>query len=293
MQNPPLSESAGSVVSASPRPDPMVPQPYRILRRRQETHDSFTIELAPADGSPHPGFRPGQFNMIYAFGAGEVPISFSGPDHDPTRMIHTIRAVGPVTRHLSTLKAGAVVGVRGPFGTPWPMEKAIGRDVVLVVGGIGLAPLRPVIYHVLHRRAEFGRLVILYGSRNPQDLLYLKELERWGRLPGVQVEVTVDRADAQWHGQVGVVPALLPHAQLDPLHAIAMTCGPEIMMKFSARGLLSRGLKPTDIYLSMERNMKCAIGQCGRCQLGPTFICKNGPVYTHEQIAPLMDIQEL
>jgi len=277
----------------TPELDPMLPTPYRILRRKQETRDTFTLEIAPADGSAHPGFQPGQFNMLYQFGAGEVPISFSGADHDPSRMIHTIRAVGPVTVALSKLKVGATIGVRGPFGTPWPLQNALGKDVVVVVGGIGLAPLRPVIYHILHRRAQFGRLVILYGGRTPNELLFMKELHAWETLKDVQVEVTVDRADAGWTGLVGVVPSLLPSANFDPYHAIAMTCGPEIMMKFAARGLMAKGVNPDNIYLSMERNMKCAIGQCGRCQLGPTFICKNGPVYPHTQLAPLLEIKEL
>lgn len=273
--------------------DPMLPHPYRILKRKQETTESFTVELAPADGTSHPGFAPGQFNMLYAFGTGEVPISFSGPPHDPTRMIHTIRAVGPVTQALGKLNSGGIIGIRGPFGTPWPMQEAIGKDVVLVVGGIGLAPLRPVIYSILHSPASYGRLVILYGSRTPKDLLFLPELERWSRLPNVQVEVTVDRADTSWKGQVGVVPALVSSARFDPHDAIAMTCGPEVMMKFAAQALLRRGLKAHCVYLSMERNMKCAIGQCGRCQWGASFMCKNGPVYPYDTISQQLDIQEL
>lgn len=272
---------------------PMVPVPYQILSRRQENYDNFTVELAPVGGGPHPGFQPGQFNMLYAFGVGEVPISFSGPSHDPNKMVHTIRVVGATTRALSQLKRGDVVGLRGPFGVPWPMAQALHKDVVLVVGGVGLAPLRPVIYAVLHQRALFGRLVILYGARTPKELLFTRELSRWAGLRGVQVEVTVDRAAEGWTGHVGVVPALVQDAAFDPHHAIAMTCGPEVMMRFSARALLARGMKKEDIYFSMERNMKCAIGQCGRCQWGPHFMCKNGPVFSFNRIEELLAIKEL
>lgn len=285
---------------AFPRPpappasaNPMLPQVHLLQRLHRENEDTFTLELAPAQGGTLSAFRPGQFNMVYSFGVGEVPISISG---DPTKggpMLHTIRAVGGVTQALCRLKKGAAVGLRGPYGTAWPVEKAAGMDVVIVAGGIGLAPLRPAIYHILNHRADYGRFVILYGARSPRDLLYPKELETWGGRFDVDVLVTVDHATGQWHGSVGVVPQLIKRSAFDSKQTIAMVCGPEIMMRFAARALLERGLEEESVWLSMERNMKCAVGFCGHCQLGPHFICKDGAVFSLPQIAPYWDVREL
>jgi NAD(P)H-flavin reductase len=269
---------------------PLVPRPHRIRRRRRETADTFTLELAGSGGS---GFRPGQFNMLYVFGTGEVPISMSGDPRRADTFVHTIRAVGPVTRALAALRAGAAVGVRGPFGTPWPLEAATGCDVVLVAGGIGLAPLRPLVYAIAARRRDFGRVVLLYGARSPAELLFRRELERWPRTAGIEIAVTVDRATREWAGQVGVVTTLVRRVVADPARTTAFVCGPEIMMRFAAGALSERGVPEAAVFVSMERNMKCAIGFCGHCQLGPTFVCKDGPVFPWPRVRGLLSIREV
>jgi NAD(P)H-flavin reductase len=273
--------------------DPMRPEPWRIVRAATETRDTFTLTLEPEDPRTTYAFRPGQFNMLYTFGVGEVPISMSGPPGDGRRVIHTLRAVGPVTQTFHRLRRGDVVGLRGPYGTAWPVDRAEGHDIVLVAGGIGLAPLRPAIYHVLANRAAFGRVVVLFGARTPDDILFAKELESWRGRFDIEVGITVDRAQPDWHGHVGVVTTLIPRAPLDPANTVAFVCGPEIMMLFAARDLENRGVPRRRIWISMERNMKCAVALCGHCQFGPTFICKGGPVFRYDRLAPLLAIREL
>lgn len=272
--------------------DPMLPRPWRVVRVRRETSDTKTLELEP----PEPlnfTFQPGQFNMLYAFGVGEVPISISGDPQEPHRLVHTVRAVGAVTQALCSLKKGDVVGVRGPFGSAWPVEEAEGADVVIVTGGIGLAPLRPALYHVLANRGKYGNVVLLYGARTPQDLLYAKELERWRGRFDLQVEVTVDNAGKGWYGHVGVVTKLIPRAEFAPDETVALICGPEIMMRFTIKALEERGVLRENIYISMERNMKCAIGLCGHCQFGPEFVCKDGPVFCFRDIERFFGVREI
>jgi NAD(P)H-flavin reductase len=272
---------------------PMVPRPHTVQRVRQETYDTFTLELAPAEG---PGgsafsFAPGQFNMLYAFGVGEVAISISGDPARPEKLVHTVRAVGATTKALGRLRRGDTVGVRGPFGSQWPVGEAVGRDVVVIAGGIGLAPLRPVVYHILRNRQKYGNVVLLYGARTPSDLLYTKELEQWRGRFDLDVQVTVDRASSSWRGRVGVVTNFIPRARFDPSEALAMICGPEIMMRFAVQEIEERDMKTESIYISMERNMKCAVGFCGHCQFGPTFICKDGPVFSYDSIKALLNIR--
>jgi len=270
----------------------MTPLPYRVVRTRRENHDNWTLELEPVGEAIEP-IGPGQFDMLYAFGVGEVPISTSGDPELDGRLVHTIRAVGAVTKALCAAKRGDVVGVRGPFGNRWPLAEARGLDLVLVGGGVGLPPLRPVLYNALAHRADFGRLVLLYGGRTPRDLLFARELERWrGRLD-LSVHVTVDAASSDWHGRVGVVTTLIPGARFDPAEAVAFVVGPEIMMRFTARALLDRGIAPERIWISMERTMRCGVGLCGHCQLGPTLICRDGPVYRWDEIAHLLEVHEL
>lgn len=272
----------------------MLPARFRVQRRRRETHDIFTMELAPTDGVGARRFAPGQFNMLYAFGVGEIPISISGDPAQPELLTHTTRVVGTVTKAMSRLTVGHMVGVRGPFGSRWPVEEAVGGDVVIVAGGIGLAPLRPVLLHVLAHRARYHHVTLLYGTRTPVDILYRCELEQWRARFDVDVHVTVDRAIGDpstscgghpWRGNVGVVTTLIPRAKFDPAHATAMLCGPEVMMRFTLLELEQRGLGRERIYLSMERNMKCAIGFCGHCQYGADFICKDGPVFRYDHVA--------
>ena len=272
--------------------DPMLPAPWILKRIWRETHDTFSLALTASNGGDS-RFEPGQFSMLWVFGVGELPISISGDPAEPGSLIYTVRSVGPATQALVTRDLGNTLGVRGPYGTGWPVEAARGRDIVLVAGGIGLAPLRPMIYHVFRNREEFGRLVILYGARSPGDLLYRKELGLWGRERDTQVLSTVDYGGTNWRGRVGVVTSLFKFLRLQPGRTIAMVCGPEIMMRFVARELAQRGIAAEDLYLSMERNMKCAVGFCGHCQWGPHFICKDGPVFPYARIAPLLDRYEL
>lgn len=271
-------------MTANAKPDVMQPEPFRVLKRQRELADTFTLELAPANGMEASAFLPGQFNMLYHFGVGEVPISISGDPANPGKLVHTIREVGSVSAALGGLGRGDVIGVRGPFGSPWPVTAAEGYDVVIVAGGIGLAPLRPAINHILANRDKYGRFIILYGARMPGGILYLDELRKWrGRLD-TYVDVTVDHAPRDWVGNVGPVTRLIPRANFDPLHAVAMVCGPEIMMRFTISALNELGVGDDSIYVSMERNMKCAVGHCGHCQFGSRFVCKDGPVFPFSSI---------
>lgn len=237
-------------------------------------------------------FQPGQFNMLYAHGVGEVAISISGDPADPGVLVHTVRAVGSVTRVMEGFEEGAWVGVRGPYGSAWPIAEARGSDVVFVAGGIGLAPLRPAILHVLARREGYGRVTILYGARSPADMIYRDELQRWRGRFDCRVEAIVDAAGRDWYGPVGVVTRLISDAEPGP-HATAFVCGPEIMMRFAVRELERRGVPTHSIWVSMERNMKCGVGLCGHCQWGGSFVCKDGPVYRFDRIASLFAAREV
>ena len=268
----------------------MAPMPYVVRERVQETADTWTLTLEPIAGE-EPAVAPGQFVMVYVFGIGEVPISVSGAVGRVAPLVLTVRSVGAVTRALCASEAGDVLGVRGPFGTGWPVAEAAGADVVVVAGGIGLAPLRGVLLHVLERRADYGELVLLYGARTPGDLLFRDELDHWSA--AASVDVTVDAADTTWHGKVGVVPQLVPRAGFDATSAAAFVCGPEIMMRFAVQALLDRGVAAERIAVSLERNMRCGVGHCGHCQLGPTLICRDGPVYSYGTAAPWLRVRAL
>ena len=271
----------------------MLPRPFRVRHLRRETAETKTIELEAVDGPPGLTFAPGQFTMVYVFGVGEVPMSITGDPARTGRLVHTVRGVGAVSRAIGALKRGDQVGIRGPFGTGWPVAAAEGQDVVLVAGGVGLAPLRPAIYHLLAHRARFGRVWLLYGARTPDDLLYRQELERWQREAAIEVSVTVDRAPSGWPGTVGVPTQLLSRLAIEPARTVAMTCGPEIMMRYTTRELERCGLDGSRIFLSMERNMQCAVGFCGHCQFGADFICRDGPVMTADRILSRMAVREV
>jgi len=273
--------------------DPMQPEPWRVVRSTPETHDTFTLTLEPVEAGPPFTFEPGQFNMLFAPGVGEAAISMSGCSGRVKQVAHTLRAVGRVTKSLQRLKRGEVLGLRGPFGTAWPIGHAEGHDVVIVAGGIGLAPLRPAICHILQHRERFGRVNLLFGARSPRDILFAREIETWRGRFDVNVEVTVDRAGPGWHGGVGVVPPLISRAQFDPASAMAFVCGPEIMMHFTREEFARRGVPEEHLWVSMERNMKCGVGFCGHCQLGPLFVCKDGPVFRYDRVASLLGIREV
>jgi NAD(P)H-flavin reductase len=273
--------------------DPMVVRPFQIKHVIKELHDTFSLELEPRNGDGQFHFQPGQFNMLYVYGVGEVPISISGDPAKPKALIHTTREVGTVTRAMRRLKAGDSLGVRGPFGRPWPMHLAEEHDVVLITGGIGLAPLRPVIYYLLTHREKFGRVVLLYGARTPEDILYRKGLEKWRGRFDFETYLTVDRATGSWRGNVGVVTQLISRSPFDPLNCLALVCGPEIMMRFTVMELQKRGVADDRIFISMERNMKCGVGLCGHCQLGSSFVCKDGPVYCYAEMSDIFSRREL
>lgn len=269
-----------------------LPVLYRVVDRRRETRDTWTLRIAPAGTDTMAPFAPGQFAMLYAFGAGEAPISVSAIGEDGV-LEHTVRAVGAVTEALCRAGRGDLLGVRGPFGTAWPLERARGRDVVVLAGGIGLAPLRPVVRALLAGRGGFGRVIVLYGGRTPADLLFEAELAAWVAREDVAVELSVDTADAGWRGRVGVVVGALDAVAVDPDRTVAMLCGPEVMMRFGAAALRDRGVAADAIWLSLERGMTCGTGHCGHCQLGPLLICRDGPVVGLDVAQPLVGVSEL
>lgn len=266
----------------------MLPRTFQIQRVKWETEDTFTFELQPLGDQDEFMFQPGQFNMVYVYGVGEVPISISGDPANTHTLIHTARVVGTVTKAMAKLRRGDIVGIRGPFGTAWPVEKAVGQDVVIVAGGIGLPPLRPALYQILARRIQFGKVVLLYGARTPSDILFPQELKKLGARSDIEIHITVDRAMNEWKGNVGVVTTLISKASFDPHSTVAFIVGPEIMMRFTILELNKRGVDHEHIYISMERNMKCAVGLCGHCQFGPIFVCKDGPVFRYTQIKDML-----
>ena len=276
----------------APVTEEMLPQEFRVVDRRVEAPDVVTIDFQPEEGD---GFRflPGQFSMTYVFGIGEVPLSIGSDPHQPSTLTHTVRRVGAVTAAICELAPGSTIGVRGPYGSAWPLAGADGRDVVMVAGGLGLAALRPAVLEVLAGRERFGSVSLLYGARTPSDLLYREELHRWRARFDIEVEVTVDRSEAGWLGDVGVVTGLLPRVSFEPAETLALVCGPEVMMRVTARELSGLGVPPSSIHLSLERNMRCAIGFCGHCQFGPDFICRDGPVRPYDRVATAMRIGQL
>jgi NAD(P)H-flavin reductase len=274
-------------------PRSMVPEPFTVVRVERDLGDTFSLSLRPQEADRPFVFAPGQFNMLYVFGVGEVPMSISGDPRRPETLLHTVRGLGAVTRAMARLKKGDVIGVRGPFGSGWPMTEAEGRDIVVIAGGVGLAPLRPAVFHVLASRGSYGRFTLLYGARTPKDILYRSDLRRWSTRLDTAVDITVDRASGYWHGHVGVVTKLVAHAPFDPENVVALLCGPEVMMRYAIQALHERGVAASRIHVSMERNMKCAVGLCGRCQYGGVFVCRDGPVFRLDRIEPLFEVREL
>ncbi|MBO3752756.1 FAD/NAD(P)-binding protein [Streptosporangiaceae bacterium NEAU-GS5] len=267
----------------------MTPIPYRVRSRRADRAESVTLTLEPAEGLC-PTFEPGQFTMIYAPGVGEIPISISGRGRFGG-YVQTIRAAGAVSRALCRIEAGDLVGVRGPYGTPFDMGASAGMDVIVAAGGLGLAPLRPVIRELAAHPGRYGRLTLLVGARTPSGVLYPRELARWAR--HFDIRVTVDRPDDKWQGPVGLITHLVDQIAIGPRRTYAYVCGPEIMMRATADALVRRGVPAGRIALSLERNMKCGLGHCGHCQLGPLFTCVDGPVVTYDHAAPLLEVPQL
>ncbi|MFP4686801.1 MAG: FAD/NAD(P)-binding protein [bacterium] len=269
---------------------PMVPEKAVVKYIRQDTEDTFTLYIEP-ENSPF-YFKPGQFNMLYVYGIGEVPISICGDPARTDTIAHTVKNVGRTTAALCNLKPGDELGFRGPYGTYWPASEIPGTDILFVAGGIGLPPLRPAIYQVMAERKKFGKVSLLYGARNPNELLYTDELEDWRELMDFESEVTVDEAHGGWSGHVGVVTELISEIGFRSRQPVAMICGPKIMIKFTVQELLSRNVPASSIYVSLERNMKCGVGLCGRCQMGPIFVCKDGPVFRYDRVQKWFEMEE-
>ncbi len=270
------------------------PQPAIVRRVRRESPDTVTLYLEIpelADQSMRRQMHAGQFNMLYLFGIGEAPISISGVSRRYVH--HTIKAAGAVTRALTELTPGQRVGVRGPFGQGWPLERARKRNVLLIAGGIGMAPIRAAVRDIMRHRGRYERVDLVYGSRSPADVLFRSQLERWQEHEDINVHLTVDHANEAWDGPVGFVTAMLANLPLDPSATTAYLCGPEIMMRRALSELAHLGVEHKDMYLSMERNMRCAIGICGHCQWGADFICQQGPIFCAEKIRQRLQVREL
>ena len=265
-----------------------------IVRVIPEAEGVTTLQLKFVDPQVQElyDFEPGQFNMLYIPGCGEAAISMSSDRESAAGLVvHTIRQIGNLTRAAARLKIGDLVGIRGPFGTSWPLESIQGMDVVIACGGIGLPPLRGAINKIIRDRTRYGKVTLLYGARTPRDLLYQSEYETWQKA-GLDLQVTVDRGDENWTGRVGVVPMWFYHFKVDPHKTAVLTCGPEIMMRFVIYEALARRILPANIFISLERNMKCGQGACGHCQQGPYFICKDGPVFPFSTLENIFNVEE-
>ncbi len=284
-----MTETATRQVSHSA----MQPVPYHVVSRVAENRDSATLVLEPVE-HPLPAPQPGEFMMMYAFGVGEVAISVSGvPTAADDTITHTVRAVGAVSRALHDAQPGAQIGLRGPFGTSWGVDSAVGRDLIIVAGGVGLAPLRPVVLAALADRDRFGRVTLIAGARSREDFLFQGELDEWARGGAIDVHITVDVPVQGWPGEVGFVTGPMRRLPVRPGQTTGFLCGPEVMMTNGAKELLRKNVAAVDIRVSLERNMQCGIGWCGHCQLGPLLLCRDGPVVDYGVAEPLLRVKEL
>ncbi|MFI6957773.1 FAD/NAD(P)-binding protein [Nocardia sp. NPDC050408] len=288
----PGATTSATIARGTPAPgDTMLP--YRVVGRIPHNRDTVTLMLEPVHQAAQ-RFRAGQFMMLYSFGVGEIAISISGnPAADDDVLEHTIRAVGAISRALHDTMVGGLIGVRGPFGSGWDPESARGRDLVIVGGGVGLAPLRPVVLTALAARDHYRRMVLITGARTPTDILFRNDQQQWAASDDVELQQTVDHPAAGWTGTVGFVTEPLTRLTLDTGRTTAFLCGPEPMMRFCAQTLLRKGIAATDIRIALERNMQCGVARCGHCQLGPLLLCRDGPVVDYATAQPLLSIREL
>ena len=271
--------------------DLYLPEIAVIDDRVEETGDvtTFTIRFKDVDVQDAFDYRPGQFVEVSVFGVGEIPISITST---PTRrgfLELNIKNVGLVSSVLHKLSVGSEIGLRGPFGNGFPFEKAFGKNLLFVAGGIGLAPLRSLINFALDRRDRFADFKILYGARTPADLDFKKELEQWARRPDVNLLITVDRGDDGWKGNVGVVTTLFPKADIKIDNTMAFVCGPPVMIPFVIRDLLKLGFPEEAIISTLERHMKCGVGKCGHCCVGEKYMCQDGPVFSYQEMKSLTE----
>ena len=269
--------------------NPWIPNLWLIEDSWSENSDTISMRIKPQESYPLPSGKPGQFNMLYCFGIGEIPISFS--QISASNWVHTIRNVGKVSAALCRLESGSTIGVRGPYGNSWPLPSDDIKDIYIIAGGLGLAPVRPLIEWAIENKGLYDRITVIYGTRDPEHLLFTKDYPDWNRQ--ITFLQTVDCGTRSWRHHVGYIPSIIDRLDIDPQHSIAYLCGPEVMMRICSESLLQKKIKASNIYLSMERNMKCAIGFCGHCQYGPHFICKDGPIYSYEKISRLLYIREV
>lgn len=270
--------------------DPYLPHETEVVARIQETPTIFTLRLRFTDPRLQKkySFQPGQFNMLYLYGVGEVAISIvSDPENDEL-YDHAIRIVGRITKGLAQLKQGDYLGVRGPFGYGWPMQKALQKDVIIITGGLGCAPVVSAVNYIVQRRAHYNRIIIMQSVKHSDDLIFRERYEQWQQMPNTEVYLAADKAAKDWPWQIGRVTDMIQNLKLNAANTVAMLCGPEIMMQVTAQELIKKQLAEENIYLSMERNMACAIGHCGHCQFGGLFICKNGPVLAYSALKELL-----
>ena len=259
----------------------------RLLKTQQMTdlEKLFTVELPEGRSL---GNEPGQFVEISLFGIGEAPISItSSPGRSNGTFELCVRQVGDVTSALHQLEPGAVMGVRGPFGNGFPIDKMRGKDILFAAGGLGLPPLRSLINEVLDQRGSFGQVIILYGTKQPSEILFRDEIREWSEREDVEFHMTVDRGDEDWQGNVGVITTLFPKVTINPRNTVAATVGPPIMYRFVLMELLGKGIPETQIYLSLERRMKCGVGKCGHCQINDLYCCQDGPVFRYADVKGL------
>ncbi|MDH3710425.1 MAG: FAD/NAD(P)-binding protein [Cyclobacteriaceae bacterium] len=273
--------------------DIWLPLLYTVKEKKTENRGIVTLTLAPSAEEAIEPMEPGQFNMLYAFGIGEIPISISSLWNLQSTLVHTIQDVGAVSKAFCDLSTGDQVGVRGPYGTRWPLNKAKNKDVIILAGGVGMVPLRPLIERILNDRSRYGKLNVLFGARSPENIIFHQDIISWQADPTLNFQITVDHAYSNWRGHVGVVTYLIEEANFDPENTIAFICGPEIMMRYAVHACLDANVPTDHIFLSIERNMKCATGFCGHCQYGPFFVCKDGAVFSYPQVKIYLNIAEL
>lgn len=271
--------------------DPGLPKLAQIDAYIKESPTIFTLQTRLINPEQNFSFHPGQFNMLYLYGIGEVPISISSDPDDLPLLGHTIRAVGRVTRAMQHLKEGDHIGIRGPYGRGWPVDKARNKQVLIVTGGLGCAPTVSVINYILSRRKHFGRLTILQGVKHSDDLIWRKQYEMWQQLPDTEVFIAADKPGKHWPWHAGLVTELIEQVSIDINNTIVLMCGPEKMMLAAVGALAKKNVPESAIYLSIERNMACAIGHCGHCQYGGLFVCKDGPVFAYPEIKPLFTVK--
>ncbi len=289
-----------SVIAPAIVRNPWLTQTVRIEAITPEVAEVSTYHLKFTDPGAQANyqFAAGQFNMLYVPGVGEIAIGVSAMPIGDDTWDHTIRIAGQVTSALSRLAVGDTIGLRGPYGSAWPIEQHHGKDVILVAGGTGLASLRAALYSLLASRNRYSSVSLLYGGRTPDTLLYQREYDDWTRR-GLRLETTVDRTASGdhspfWSGHVGVVPQLVD--RFNPINAsnsVIYCCGPEVMMRYTIRSAIQRGFQRNQIWVSLERNLQCAVGICGHCQLGGEFICKDGPVFRYDRVDKLLSVESL